>query len=261
LTLDWPIAARAINDGSSLAWFGLALAPAYGGARLASVQRIAGALALISLAASAVLTMMDIVGPGGALDGTELSTFLGQTSFGHIWALRGVLCIGALVLASRSHVSVTLTGLQLALLGFAGHAFARGGLPGAASEALHLLAAGAWVGGALALALQRHDVLERAARFSKPGYAIASITPVAAIAVLALVTGGVVPDVETGYGGLAAAKLVLFVVLLTLAGTNRFYALPRANIAALRAGIVAELMVMAALNLTAATLAATSPSM
>jgi len=237
-------------------------AGAYRGARFAWAQRIAGVLTLASLAAFATFTMMDIVGPGGALGVAELSTFLGQTSFGHVWVLRGLLCIGALAMASNARASATLSGLQLALLGLSGHAFARGGRLGAASEALHLLAAGAWVGGVLALALlERRDLSESAARFSKPGYAIASLAPAAGIAVLALVAGRIVPGVATDYGKLAAAKLGLFVVLLALAVANRFYALPRGNITALRLGILAELVVMAALSLTAATLAATSPSM
>lgn len=261
MTLDWPIAARAVNDASSLACFGLALAPAYGGPSFVSAQRVAGALALASLAAFAMLTMMGIIGPGGALGADQLATMLGQTSFDHIWLARGALIVLALAFASRLRVSIAMSGLQLALLGVAGHAFARGNFLGAATEAVHLLAAGAWAGGALALALLKRDVSESAARFSKPGYVIASLAPVAGIAVLALVAGGIIPDTETDYGWLAAAKLVLFAVLLGLAGANRFYALPRGNIAALRVGILAELVVMAALSLTAATLATTSPSM
>jgi putative copper resistance protein D len=236
------------------------LAPAYGGPRFVSAERVAGIIALMSLAAFAALTVTVIVGPGGALAQTEFATILGQTSFGHIWLARGALTIAALLLAANVRVSAVLTGFQLALIGIAGHAFARGGFFGAASEALHLLAAGAWTGGALALALLTQDLRETAARFSEPGYVIASLTPVAGIAVLALIAGGVIPNVETEYGWLATAKLVLFAVLLVLAGANRFYALPRGNIAALRLGILAELVVMAALSLTAATLATTSPS-
>ena len=76
---------------------------------------------------------------------------------------------------------------------------------------------------------------------------------------LAVTDGSLVPRVETEYGWLAAAKGVLFIVLLALAAANRFYALPRANIPVLRAGILAALVVMAALSLAAATLASTSP--
>jgi len=261
LTLDWPIAVRALNDASSLAWFGLALAPVYGGPSFVVAQRVAGGAALASLVVFAMLTMKGIVEPGGALGASELATMLGQTSFGHIWLTRAALIIAALAFASCTRVNIVLSGLQLALLGFAGHAFARGNVLGAIGEAVHLLAAGAWVGGALALALLKGDVSAAAARFSKPGYAIASLTPVAGIAVLALTAGGVLPDLETDYGWLAGAKLALFLVLLALAGANRFYALSRRNLSALRAGIAAELLVMATLSLTAASLATTSPSM
>jgi putative copper resistance protein D len=257
--MDWPIAARAVNDASSLAWFGLALAPAYGGLRCVSAQRLAGILALASLAAFAAFTMMNLAGAGRSLGAPELATMLGQTSFGRIWLLRGALSIAALVLASNGRASAAFSGLQLALLSFGGHAFAHGGLVGASSEALDLLAAGAWVGGVVALALQKQDVLRSSARLSKPGDVMASVAPIAGLALLALIDGGIISGVETGYGWLAAAKVVLFVVLLALAGANRFYALPRANILALRAGIFAELVVMAALSLTATTLAATSP--
>ena len=142
MTLDWPLAARAINDAASLTWFGLALAPVYGGPRFILGQRIAGVLALVSLAGFAAFTIANIVDPGGSLGVAEVSTILGQTSFGHIWLLRGVLCIAAIVLASNTRASAVLAGLQLALLGFGGHAFARGGVMGASIEALHLLASG-----------------------------------------------------------------------------------------------------------------------
>jgi putative copper resistance protein D len=259
--LDWPLAARAVNDASSLAWFGLALAPAYGGPRFLLAQRIAAGLALASLAVFAVVTMTNIVGPGGTLGAAELETMLGQTSFGHIWLLRGALCIAGLALASSVRASAVLSGLQLALLSFGGHAFARRGLLGASSETLHLLAAGAWVGGVLALALRRQDVLRSSARFSSPGYVMASVAPIAGLTMLVIVDGSLIPRVETDYGLLATAKMVLFVVLLAIAVANRFYSLPRANIRALRAGTLAELVAMAALSLIAATLAATSPAM
>jgi putative copper resistance protein D len=260
VTLDWPLVARAANDASSLAWFGLALAPLYGGPRFASAQRIVGVLALLSLAGFATFTMMDIFGPGAPLSGGKIATVLWQTSFGHVWLLRGALCVGALALAFDTRANTVFTGLQLALLGVAGHAFARGGLPGAVSAALHVLAAGAWVGGAVALALQpRSDLLRSAGRFSKPGYAVASLAPVAGLATLSLIEGSVVPRFEADYGRLAATKIALFLALLALAAANRLFALPRGNILALRAGIVAELAVMAALSLTAAALASTSP--
>ncbi len=262
MTLDWPIASRAINDASSLAWFGLALAPAYGGQRFVRAQRVAGVLALLSLAAFAGVTMTNIVGPGVSLGAAEVATMLGQTSFGHIWLLRAILCVAALALAAQARASTIFAGLQLALLSLAGHAFARGGIVGASGEAVHLLATGAWVGGILALAFQpQHNLLRSAGRFSRPGYAMASLTPLAGLALLVLIDGGPMPRLETDYARLAAAKVILFLVLLALAVANRFYALPRANVLALRAGILAELVVMATLSLTAATLATTLPAM
>ena len=262
MSLDWPSVARAVNDASSLAWFGLALAPAYGGARFISAQRIAGALTLVSLAALAMCTMTNIAGPGGSLGVSALTTMLGQTSFGRIWLLRGFFSIAALTLASHVRASAVLCGLELALIGFTSHALARGGVLGAAIEALHLIAAGAWVGGVAALALnRRQDLLNGAWRFSKPGYAMALLAPIAGLAMLGVIDGAIIGHAGTDYSWLGGAKVVLFCVLLALAGANRFYALARANVLALRAGIVAELVVMAALNLTAATLASTSPAM
>jgi putative copper export protein len=151
--------------------------------------------------------MMDIAGPGALLSGAALASMLGATSFGHIWLLRGALCAGGLALASRQRVSAAMASQQLAALSLGSHAFARGGWAGALLEALHLVAAGAWVGGIVALALQKQDVLKSAARFSKPGYAMASITPAAGPAVLALIDGAVVPKLGTEHGVLAAVKL------------------------------------------------------
>jgi mono/diheme cytochrome c family protein len=110
-----------------------------------------------------------------------------------------------------------------------GHAGALGGSLGTTliiSEILHLLAAGAWLGGLvplfITLSTLPRDVAATACR---------SFTPVGLTAVLVLggtatvqateFMGGVPGLFGTGYGHIALVKLGLFVVLLALAAINR----------------------------------------
>jgi putative copper resistance protein D len=125
----------------------------------------------------------------------------------------------------------------LALLAFVGHA---GATPGAAgqlhltSDVLHLIAAGAWLGGLPLLALllvskpQPKGIAARAAaRFSTLGV----------VGVVALLATGIVNSwmllssprdlIATDYGRLLFLKIGLFAAMLTIAAVNRFYLTPR----------------------------------
>ena len=80
------------------------------------------------------------------------------TQFGHVVLLRFALLLAAFPLLGgrgwRLALALVLAGAALAMQGGVGHAGATGGTVGAIlliSEALHLLAAGAWLGGLLPL--------------------------------------------------------------------------------------------------------------
>ena len=106
-----------------------------------------------------------------------------------------------------------------------------------ASDALHLTAASAWIGGLVPLAL-----LLGAIR-CHPGWASMELDPVrrfstlAIVSVAALILSGLVNAwilvgsfrglVQTGYGQLLMLKLAAFAVMLVFAALNRFVLMPR----------------------------------
>jgi putative copper export protein len=135
---------------------------------------------------------------------------------------------------------------------------------------LHLLAAGAWLGGLLPLALCVAALpIARAARAAE------RFLPIGLASVLVLAGSGVVQAValigswhgllDTRYGDLAMVKLALFAALLGLACLNRFVLAARLRAAgagrrALVASVVLETLLGLAVVLTAAWLGSTEPA-
>ena len=202
--------------------------------RLLRVARISAALALIVGIAwiaveSAVIAGADSV----AMTLQALPVVALRTQFGQWLLVRGVLLLAVLPLLrpwrAGNAVAAVLAAMALALQPMLGHAGALGGSLGTTliiSELLHLLAAGAWLGGLLPLFITLGTLPHNAA-----ATACRSFTPVGLSAVLVLggtatvqVTefmGGVPGLFGTGYGHIALVKLGLFAVLLTLAAINR----------------------------------------
>ena len=140
-----------------------------------------------------------------------------------------------------------------------------------ASETLHLLAAGAWLGGLLplfiAVRMLPHEGAANACR---------SFTPIGLAAVLLLAGTAVVQVVElmgglpglfgTSYGHVALVKLALFLVLLSLAALNRLVLTERlasnpSGAARWHMGlsILCEMVLGAAVIVTAGLLASLTP--
>src|SRR6185437_509755 len=128
-----------------------------------------------------------------------------------------------------SFAATVLAGAALALQAATSHASAMEGRTGAglvAAEALHLLAAGAWLGGLLPLLLcvrlappELATVALR--RFFPLGCAaVATLAVTSPLSALALV-GSVPALVGTSYGRVALLKLGLFAALLGFAALNR----------------------------------------
>ena len=156
-----------------------------------------------------------------------------QTQYGQWFVLRCGLLIAIMpLLHVRRFGAVTAlvpAGAAISLQPLLGHAGAIGGGTGVeliAAEALHLLAAGAWLGGLLPLLLAIRVLPHHAA-----GAACRAFTPIGLAAVLllggtavvqvAVLMGGMPGLFGTGYGHVALVKLGLFVVLLALAALNR----------------------------------------
>ncbi|HLK11641.1 MAG TPA: CopD family protein [Candidatus Binatia bacterium] len=154
--------------------------------------------------------------------GRALLVDLLVTRWGMLWAARAA---GLAALAARPRGAAALAALWLAARSFQGHAGAHGTVP-ALIDWLHLLAAAAWLGGLVQLAL------------------LPSVTPAVARRVRTLATGAVgllvpagvygaclhVPHVhllvESPYGRALLAKLVLAATLVGLGAANHFWHVP-----------------------------------
>ena len=111
-----------------------------------------------------------------------------------------------------------------------GHAAALGGTLGhglIASETLHLLAAGAWLGGLVPLLIvlqagTMREAAEAARRFSPLGLGCVLVLAGTALVQGPALVGGFANLVGAAYGRMILVKLALFLLMLGLAAVNRF---------------------------------------
>ena len=175
-----------------------------------------------------------------------------DTSFGLVWTGRMVLAGIVIVLITVRPVISTTTirdivlsisaAMLLASLAAVGHTQAEegwGGFVHMLSDAAHLLAAGAWLGGLILLAhILDHErktprgvgpIEKVLMRFSGMGYlAVATLIGTGLINSWFLV-GSVSNLARTTYGQVLLAKLLLFAGMLALAVANRFWFVPSLN--------------------------------
>jgi putative copper export protein len=207
--------------------------------RLARLPWISG---LIALAAWVVWFVLQSAVVAGAEDVPDLLDALPvvamHTRFGNIILLRLGLLLPATALAflrvrqlSPIYLVLLLTAAALGLQGFIGHAGATEGAVGdglVASEALHLVAAGLWLGALLPLVLSMFALPPRQAAL-----ACERFTPIGLGCVLVLAGTGLAQGLEligslaalvgTRYGHFALLKIGLFVIALVLAALNRLW--------------------------------------
>lgn len=157
----------------------------------------------------------------------------------------GLVLVTAVLLprwpATMRIASAAGAGVALATLTWAGHGgmdTGRRGVVHAGSDIVHLLAAGAWLGGLLALAILLFPPRPSANRLASTHLALTRFANVGTVAVALLVltgliNGGLLIGIDrlpmlwtTLYGQLLLTKLGLFVVMLALAATNRFRLTP-----------------------------------
>ena len=154
---------------------------------------------------------------------------LATTAFGHVLALQVLALLAVLPALSRPRLAFGLSLAALALQ--AGHSHALSMQPGFSlllvSDLIHLLGAGAWLGGLLPLLLVVRatpgKVGAGAARWFSPlGKAcVVAMTVTAGIQGWGLVAS--IPGlIGTAYGWMAMAKLSLFGVLFAFAVVNRY---------------------------------------
>jgi putative copper resistance protein D len=163
---------------------------------------------------------------------SALPTVLFDTRFGQILALQALALAGAsaAVAINRrpSVLAACVAGLATLLEAGHSHAFAMAHGPSALllSQSLHLLAAGAWLGGLLPLLMVVRetplDIAELAARrFSTLGFFAVAILATTALFQGAVLSGGLQGLTGTAYGAVLLTKAVLFAALVLLAALNR----------------------------------------
>jgi len=180
----------------------------------------------------------------GAFSIDAWRTVLLSTKFGHLWSFRlgiGIaiaLCISrnAQNEARRHSFRLTLWFLSILLLvslAWTSHAAAARTQPlGVVSDAVHLWAAGSWVGGlaALGIFLTRASLLSSLdnslaltlERFSALSLCSVSILVASGICNSWLLIGSVQALFTTTYGWLLLFKLTLFGILISFGARNRF---------------------------------------
>jgi copper resistance protein D len=208
---------------------------------------LALAVAVLSGAVWLVLLASDILGASFAdicLHGGAWPV-LTDTRFGLVWCIRLALALLLALLLpwpATRWLQVTIAAAFLALPALVGHAGATPGLAGdlhLISDMLHLLAAGAWLGGLPALAF----LLWRAPRGHGRGrgaFMVRVVYRFSRLGILSvgiLLTSGLVNSwsllngprdlIASDYGRLVAFKIVLFGAMVTIAAVNKFYLTPR----------------------------------
>jgi putative copper resistance protein D len=240
---------------------GLVAGPALRGAPSAAplVDKQVHAVAWLGLAVTVVsgltwvllLTMsLSDESLGEAVMSGALRDVLNLTQFGLVSQVRLAL---AIVLAICLTFEGSALGRRLALatavglaasIAWTGHAastpYALGYLH-LASDALHVTAASAWIGGLLPLALllgasrRRKDwasfELDAIQRFSNLGIASVATLVLSGIVNAWILVGSFRGLVVTGYGQLLMLKLAAFSVMLVVAAFNRFALTPRLGLA------------------------------
>ncbi|MGG2018918.1 copper homeostasis membrane protein CopD [Pseudomonas sp. S8] len=165
----------------------------------------------------------------------HLQMMLLETDVGLAWGLRMIALI--VVLAQPGKWLASMAGaVVLSSLAWSGHgAMDEGSLRfwHFLSDILHLLAAGAWLGGMLALVLLARGRVDEARirllaeavkRFEWVGATIVLTLSVSGVVNYLFIVGPRLDDVLLGtYGVLLAIKVVLFAGMLVLAALNRFH--------------------------------------
>jgi putative copper resistance protein D len=218
--------------------------------RLPAVLLAAALCSLLSGAAWFIFTVGNMSGTlAGAFDGEASWSVLSDTSFGLLWIVRAapllmiIVTIWSSGVSILSHPPVTLLAVLatflLASLAGVGHTQVHEGVPAiihVAADAVHLLAAGAWLGGLLPLGMV--VVAGRMKQLSNEEaiFVLSRFSGMACLAVGALVASGAVNGwfltgslsalAGMSYGKLPLLKLGLFGLMLCLAASNRFWLVP-----------------------------------
>ncbi len=262
-------ACRFVGDAAALLLWGasaylLWLVPRSLGAALAGRLR-AGGVAAVALAAASTAAELPVaaasLGDGwrDALDPAVVASVLTDTGGGLAWTVRAAAAVILLLVClapPRPRLAGTAGAAALMLVGLSatGHAVMQEGWLGAVhrfDDALHVLAAGAWLGALVPVLLilprlgrpdERAEAASALRRFSRAGHAAVALVLLTGAADAALVLGRWPTDLHSPYVALLDAKIVAVAALAALALVNRYLLVPRlpAALPALRRATLAE---------------------
>jgi putative copper resistance protein D len=219
-----------------------------------------------TIAALPVRTAMLGNGWPDAADGTVMLDVLFHTGIGTAWIWQA---LGALALASssafsdpRNRMMVTALAAGFLLTGLAtiGHAAMHAGIFGfvhKASDVLHLLSVGSWVGALVPVFLILRPACARIfaaecrialIRFSTAGHVAVAVALLTGVINTLMIVGGPPTDWSTPYQMLLSLKIAAVCLMLALALANRYLIVPRLSrrpeaMAWLRAGTLAEVAI------------------
>jgi putative copper export protein/mono/diheme cytochrome c family protein len=219
---------------------------------LRGLLHLSGVVALVGMA---WWLDLEAAAYGGGIADVALHTWFGQ-----VLLARAGLLVVALLLPGWLGVAVAAASI-VAAVGH-GHAVAMGDMSWlVVCEAGHVLAAAAWLGGLVPLALAIRTGDDRAAsRFSRLGLAAVTLLAATAACQGYVLAGGLPGLIGTTYGAVLGVKLALFLVLLGFAARHRLRLVP--GLPATRRALVHSIGTQAILGvatLTAAVVVAQMP--
>jgi len=254
------VGARFIHFTCTIVLFGGALFGLYSGLPGIRSERLVRLLPAVLFAAaigsflSGLAWFLFTVGnmSGSLADALDLGTqwsVLSDTGFGQVWAARVVVMLLIVVLVGLRGPSIlgrrlgilfaVLAAFLLASLAGVGHTQVNEGVPAivhVTSDAVHLLAAGAWLGGLLPLGMVVASCRTKQPSYDDAVFVLSRFSGMAYLAVAALVASGAINGfllvgslsalVGTSYGELLLSKLGLLGLMLCLAASNRFWLVP-----------------------------------
>lgn len=235
------VALRAVFYASAVVMFGASLFLVYAPADIprsavARMQRSGAGAALCSGVLWLVLRAAVVSGEPvlRVLSSETMLVVVRDTTFGRVSALRLALVVVFWAMPQRARIMRTaLAGAVMASMAWSGHAIGTPGYVHVLSDAGHLLAASAWLGGLIPLAW----ALDRATGVDAAAALTSRFSTLGIVSVLALVVTGIVnawflvdrPGAlfDTPYGRLLSLKLLVFASMLVLAAVNRVRLMPR----------------------------------
>ena len=211
----------------------------------ASIERRCRRVAGLSIAVALIAGLAWLLVEAGAMAETAtlaetlaaLPAVLLGTWFGTVLLAQGIALVGAgtalALFPRRSALPAGLAAAATLLEAGHSHAFAMSDAPSLLllSQALHLVAAGAWLGGLVPLLIVVRqaplDAAQHAARsFSTLGAVCVAVLIVTALYQGTVLSGGLAGLTGTGYGAMLLTKATLFALLIALAAINRLRLTP-----------------------------------